>query len=37
LKGERAAQYSIRVNDRWRSCFTWQEGGLADLEIVDYH
>jgi toxin HigB-1 len=37
LKGERAGQYSIRVNDQWRVCFTWREGGPADVEIVDYH
>ncbi len=37
LKGERAGQYSIRINDQWRICFTWREGGPADVEIVDYH
>jgi toxin HigB-1 len=37
LKGERAGQYSIRVNDQWRVCFTWREGGPADVKIVDYH
>jgi proteic killer suppression protein len=37
LKGERAGQYSIRVNDQWRICFVWREGGPADVEIVDYH
>jgi toxin HigB-1 len=37
LKGERAGQYSIRVNDQWRICFTWREGGPANVEIVDYH
>ena len=37
LKGERAGQYSIRVNDRWRICFVWREGGPADVQIVDYH
>ncbi len=37
LKGERAGQYSIRINDQWRICFTWSEGGPADVEIVDYH
>lgn len=36
-KGERAGQYSIRINDQWRICFTWREGGPADVEIVDYH
>lgn len=39
LKGERAGQYSIRINDRWRICFAWPQGspGPADVEIVDYH
>jgi toxin HigB-1 len=37
LKGVRAGQYSIRVNDQWRICFNWREGGPADVQIVDYH
>jgi toxin HigB-1 len=37
LKGNRAGQYSIRVNDQWRICFAWREGGPADVQIVDYH
>jgi plasmid maintenance system killer protein len=37
LKGDRRGQYSIRVNDQWRICFRWREGGPADVEIVDYH
>lgn len=37
LKGDRAGQYSIRVNDQWRICFVWREDGIHDLEIVDYH
>jgi len=37
LRGDRAGQHSIRVNDRWRVCFTWTEQGPADVEIVDYH
>jgi len=37
LGGDRKGQYSIRVNDRWRICFTWSEKGPADVEIVDYH
>jgi proteic killer suppression protein len=37
LKGERAGQYSIRVNDQWRLCFVWTESGPASVEIVDYH
>lgn len=37
LKGDRAGQYSIRVNQRWRICFKWQNGDAFDVEIVDYH
>lgn len=37
LKGERRGQHSIRINDQWRVCFTWREGGAEDVEIVDYH
>ena len=37
LKGSRAGQYSIRINDQWRICFNWQEGGPRNVEIVDYH
>lgn len=37
LKGERAGQYSIRVNDQWRICFVWSEGGPSDVQITDYH
>ena len=37
LKGDRAGQYSIRVNDQWRVCFRWTEAGAEDVEIVDYH
>lgn len=37
LKGDRKGLYSIRINDQWRVCFKWQEGGAADVEIVDYH
>jgi len=37
LKGERKGQHSIRINDRWRVCFRWSEGGASDVEIVDYH
>jgi proteic killer suppression protein len=37
LKGERAGQYSIRVNDQRRICFVCREGGPADVQIVDYH
>jgi proteic killer suppression protein len=37
LRGDRAGQYSIRVNDQFRVCFRWSEGEAADVEIVDYH
>jgi proteic killer suppression protein len=37
LRGRRAGQYSIRINDQWRVCFRWSEGDAYDVEIVDYH
>ena len=37
LKGNRKGQYSIRINDRYRICFRWQDGDAHDVEIVDYH
>ena len=37
LKGARSGQHSIRINDQWRICFVWDEGGPAHVEIVDYH
>jgi toxin HigB-1 len=37
LKGDRAGQWSIRINDQWRICFVWEEGGPGRVEIVDYH
>ena len=39
LKGDRAGQYSIRIDGQWRICFDWIEGasGPARVEIVDYH
>ena len=37
LKGKRLRQHSIRVNDKWRTCFVWQKGDVYDVEIVDYH
>jgi proteic killer suppression protein len=39
LRGDRAGQYSIRVNQQWRICFEWPEGqvGPSNVEIVDYH
>jgi toxin HigB-1 len=37
LKGDRAGQYSIRINDQWRICFKWAGNKAKDVEIVDYH
>jgi toxin HigB-1 len=39
LKGERAGQFSLRINDQWRICFAWpnRSPGPVDVEIVDYH
>lgn len=39
LRGDRAGQFSIRVNQQWRICFTWADGeaGPTNVEIVDYH
>ena len=37
LKGDRAGQYSIRINDQWRICFSWRAGAAYEVEIVDYH
>jgi proteic killer suppression protein len=37
LKGRRAGQYSIRINDQWRVCFRWTQAGALDVEIIDYH
>jgi proteic killer suppression protein len=39
LKGDRAGQFSTRINDQWRICLSWPDGsaGPVDVEIVDYH
>jgi len=37
LKGDRAGQYNIRINDQWRICFVWRDGDAYEVEIVDYH
>ncbi|MGH7043416.1 MAG: type II toxin-antitoxin system RelE/ParE family toxin [Acetobacteraceae bacterium] len=39
LRGDRAGQFSIRINKQWRICFEWREGqsGPSQVEIVDYH
>lgn len=37
LKGNRAGQHSIRINDQWRICFVWMADGPHEVEIADYH
>lgn len=37
LKGDRAGQWSVRINDQWRVCFCFKDGDALDVEIVDYH
>lgn len=37
LKGDRTGQHSVRINERWRICFVWKEGGPSHVGIVDYH
>ncbi len=37
LRGDRAGQYSIRVNQQWRICLRWTTAGPEDVEVVDYH
>ena len=37
LKGNRKGQHSIRINDQYRICFVWLDGGAESVEIVDYH
>lgn len=37
LRGDRAGQYSIRINNQWRICFDWHENDAHEVEIVDYH
>ena len=37
LKGDRAGQHSIRINDQWRICFRWRDSNAFEVEIVDYH
>ena len=37
LRGDRAGQHSIRINNQWRICFVWTTAGPRDVEIVDYH
>lgn len=37
LKGDRKGCYSIRINEQWRICFQWKDGGAHHVEIIDYH
>lgn len=37
LRGDRAGQHSIRINDQWRICFLWEAGSARQVEITDYH
>jgi proteic killer suppression protein len=37
LRGDRAGQYSIRINEQWRLCFVWRANEAWEVEIVDYH
>lgn len=37
LKGDRAGQHSIRINQQWRICFRWDSGDAFEVEITDYH
>lgn len=37
LRGDRAGQWSIRINEQWRICCAWREDGAHGVEIVDYH
>jgi len=37
LRGDRAGQHSIRVNEQWRLCFRWAASNAEQVEIVDYH
>ena len=37
LRGDRAGQRSIRINNQWRVCFMWTDQGAMEIEVVDYH
>ncbi|MCH8989053.1 MAG: type II toxin-antitoxin system RelE/ParE family toxin [Chloroflexi bacterium] len=37
LRGHRDGQYSIRINEQYRVCFSWSDSGASDVEITDYH
>jgi len=37
MRGDRAGQWSVRINNQWRVCFRFEDGNAYDVEIVDYH
>ncbi len=37
LRGGRAGEYSIRINEQYRICFRWEDGHADDVEVTDYH
>ncbi|MCL4428905.1 MAG: type II toxin-antitoxin system RelE/ParE family toxin [Deltaproteobacteria bacterium] len=37
LKGDREGQWSVRINDKWRICFKWQNSNAYEVEVIDYH
>ena len=37
LAGKRRGQHSMRINDQYRICFVWNDGGAEQVEVVDYH
>ncbi|MGH7472070.1 MAG: type II toxin-antitoxin system RelE/ParE family toxin, partial [Longimicrobiales bacterium] len=37
LRGDRAGQHSIRINDQYRICFRWEDGNADEVEVTDYH
>jgi proteic killer suppression protein len=37
LRGDRAGQHSVRINDQWRICFVWRDGDAYEVEVTDYH
>ncbi len=37
LQGDREGQWSLRINEQWRICFSWRDGDAYEVEIVDYH
>ena len=37
LRGDRAGEHSLRINEKWRICFVWKDGDAHEVEVVDYH